>query len=161
MKSYYLWLIAALVTSCTSQKKNAAYITEADNQALLLDTGVGVKKETIVSGISSGGVDIPVSSVTVIFDPKRSEYVKIEKKMVADNAYNNQFYYKNQKLIKANIHIKNKPDTDYSAVYYLHRNKCIKKVDENPERSDCNTIKSDSETALLDGLPLLPGNHTK
>lgn len=163
MKLLHLLLMLCFIVSCTSRKNREAYIKETDRQTQLLDTGTGLKKDSIVSGISSGGEDKIVSTVSVIFNPEHPEYIKIEKKTGADYTYNNQFYYKNRKLIKAKIQIKNNtdsgnPDADYSAVYYLHRNRCIKEVNKDPKRSDCHKIKDDSETALLDGFPLLPGN---
>ncbi|MDR6923586.1 hypothetical protein [Chryseobacterium sp. 2987] len=161
MKPLHLLLMLCFIVSCTSQKNREAYIKEIDYQSQLLDTGAGLKKDTIVSGISSGGVDRIISTVSVAFDPEHPEYIKIVKKTGIDYTYNNQFYYKNQKLIKAKINIKNNtdsgsPNADYSAVYYLHRNRCIKKVNEDPEKSDCHKVKYDSDMALLDGLPLIP-----
>ncbi len=163
MKPYYWLLMTFFFVSCAGQKNKEDRIKETDRQAQLLDTGEGLKKDSIISGISSGGVDRIVSTVSVIFNPQYPEYVKIEHKTGADGTHSSQFYYKNQKLIKAKINIKNntdsgKPEADYNAVYYLHRNRCIKKINENPGRSDCRKVKYDSETALLDGLPLFPRN---
>lgn len=163
MKPYHLFLIIITVCSCISQKKNEAYIKEIDRQSQLLDAGTGLKKETIKSGITSGETDRVLSTVSVIFNPERPEYIKIEKKTGIDSIYNNEFYYRNQKLVKAKLNIKTHKDSldsdaDYWVVYYLHRKKCIKKMNEDPERSDCHTIKDDAEMALLEGLPLLPGN---
>lgn len=163
MKSWHLLLILMMACSCSSQKKNDAYMQEIDHQVQLLDSGTGLKKETIISGIGDGENDRAVFTVSVIYNPGQPEYIKIEKKVEADYTYNNQFYYRNQKLVKAKINRKSNknpehPGTGYSAEYYLHRNSCIKTVNEEPEKSDCRKIKTDSETALLDVLPLLPGN---
>ncbi|PWN67346.1 hypothetical protein [Chryseobacterium oncorhynchi] len=80
--------------------------------------------------------------------------------MMVNYIHDYQFYYKNKKLIKAKINIHNKEDSEnqqinYSAVYYIRRNKCIKSINENLEWSDCDKVKDDSRTAFLDAFPLM------
>ncbi|MFN1216146.1 hypothetical protein ACKW6Q_04085 [Chryseobacterium kwangjuense] len=150
-----------MACSCTSQKKNDAYIQEIDHQVQLLDSGTGLKKETIILGIGDGVNDRTVFTVSLIYNPGQPGYIKIEKKINADYTYNNQFYYRNKKLVKAKINRKNNTnsensESDYSVEYYLQRNSCIRTINEDPEKSDCRKIKADSETALLDVFPLLP-----
>ncbi len=159
MKPLHLLLTLIMACSCTNQKKNDAYIKETDHQVHLLDSGIRLKKETIISGIGDGENDRTVFTVSLIYNPGQPEYIKIEKKIDADYTYNNQFYYINQKLVKAKINRKSNTNSeaDYSAEYYLQRNSCIKTINEDPEKSDCRKIKADSETALLDVFPLLPG----
>lgn len=119
-----------------------------------------IKKETIVTGISNGKNDVPSSSLSLICNTQQTKYIKIEHKMMVNYIHDYQFYYKNKKLIKAKINIHSKEDAEnqqvnYSAVYYLRNNKCIKSINENVKWSDCNKVKEDSRNSFQDGFLLM------
>lgn len=160
VKSYGLFLLLVMISSCMSQKNTEAYIQELNHQSLLLDAGTGLKKETIVTGMSDGKTDTPGIITSLICNPQQPRYIKVEKKMMVNYAYNYQFYYKDKKLIKAKINIRNNEGSEdqqvnYSAVYYLRDDKCIKSIDEDRKWSDCKTIKEDSRSAFSDGFQLM------
>ncbi|AZA98879.1 hypothetical protein EG359_04310 [Chryseobacterium joostei] len=160
LKTYLLFLPVILVSSCISQTKNEAYVKEVECQCQLLDADTGLQKETIVTGISDGKNDVPSSSVSLACNVRQTKYIKIEHKMMVNYIHDYQFYYKNKKLIKAKINIHNKEGSEnqqinYSAVYYIRRNKCIKSINENLKWSDCDKVKDDSRTAFLDAFPLM------
>lgn len=160
MKTYLLFLPLILISSCMSQKKREVYIKEMEYQCQLLDIDPEVKKETIVTGMSDSENDTPVMSTSLIYNARKPKYIKLEHKMMVNNIHDYQFYYKNKKLIKAKIKIHSKENSEdqhinYSAVYYLRNNKCIKSMNENIKWSDCNTVREESRATLLDAFPLM------